>query len=334
MIITVTLNPALDYVLRPASFTPGVTNRAPSPALLPGGKGINVSRMLHRLGEKSRALGLCTGVTGGLLLNALRAEGLEPEFIHTLPAGGADVWTRINVKIAPECVEETEVNVSGPTVSADDWQALLVRLRQTVQPGDVLVLSGSVPPGVSARAYGDIMNELPCGQVRVILDTSGQPFSAALPFRPWLVKPNRAELEQAVGHSLPTDGDLIAAAHSLQAMGAGHVLISLAGDGCLLVPSADPFFTRAGRGDPDLRGTCLRMSAIKGRVVSANGAGDSMIAGLLTALSRGWNRERALRYATAAAASTAFSDTLGTRAEADKLFALCALTGDAACREI
>lgn len=334
MIYTVTLNPALDYILHPTALEPGRTNRAPAPLLVAGGKGINVSLMLHRLGQDTVPLGLCAGRTGKLLLDDMAEKGLSPAFIHTCPDGGAEVWTRINVKICVPGGGETEVNVPGPAAPAGALDRLLDIIREKVQKNDTLVLAGSVPPGLSDRVFGDIMLSVTDKNVRVVVDTTGTRLRASLPFQPYLIKPNRAELEELIGHPLPTDSDLIHAARSLQSLGAGHVLISLGGDGCLFVPSATPRHNQSARGDTDLRGDCLRMRACKGVVRSTVGAGDSMIAGFLTALSRGWTPEKILRYATAAGAATAFAEGLGTRAEVDALFALSTLSGETKCTHI
>lgn len=329
MIYTVTLNPALDYILRPASLEPGKTNRAPAPALVPGGKGINVSLMLKTLGQESLPLGLCAGQTGGLLLDGIRGKGLSPVFVHSDPAGGPDVWTRVNVKMSVPGGPETEVNVAGPAVTADALAQLTSLLTARMKKHDTLVLSGSVPPGVTDRVFGDLMMAVADKEPRVVVDTTGARLRASLPFRPYLIKPNRGELEELAGHPLTTDGALIAAARSLQLLGAGHVLISLGGEGCLFVPSDAPYNNNASRGDPDLRGSCLRLGAISGKVISTVGAGDSMIAGFLTALARGWSREKLLRFASAAGAATAFAEGLGTRASAETLFALSSLSGEA-----
>ncbi len=218
MIYTVTLNPALDHTLQLDRLQPGRLHRARAAVLTAGGKGINVSRVLTGLSVPNTALLLAAGGTGQLLQTLLQAEGVETRPLF-LPQGS----TRINVKLLAG--EETELNTPGPAVAAADFARLCAQVR-TLQPGDWLCLCGSLPPGLPADAYCRLLEAVGKG-VHTVLDTAGEALAAALPAHPGLIKPNRVELEALVGHPLPDDTSLVAAARQLQARGAGAVLVSL-----------------------------------------------------------------------------------------------------------
>lgn len=333
MIYTVTLNPAMDYNLTVHSLNRGVTGLASSAVMTPGGKGVNVSLMLHRLGLGTVPMGICAGVTGTYLLDGLRAAGLSPDFVHASPQGGPEVWTRINVKIAVVGDGEREVNVPGPTLPEGSFDTLLDKIEKRLARNDTLILSGSVPPGTGDDAYARILDRVAGRNIRVIADTTGPRLRAILPYHPYLIKPNRAELEELAGATLTDDKAIVKAARDLQQQGAGHVLVSLGGEGCLLVPSFDPAHSQADRGDGHLQGACLRMGAIAGTVHSTVGAGDAMIAGLLCGLEKGWNADNILRLATASAATVAFAEegVAVTGQDVDQLYALSAVSGKTPC---
>ena len=296
MIATVTFNPALDYELRLAALRPGEINRAEGEALRFGGKGINVSVMLGRLGAGTTALGFTAGFTGLALEEGLARAGVRTGFVR-LPAG----LTRINVKVRAE--EETELNGRGPAIPPESLEALLDRL-DGLSAGDFLVLAGSVPAGLPGGVYGRILDRLAGRGVEAVVDAEGALLRDALSRRPFLVKPNRRELEDLLGRALPTEGDLRDVAAALRRAGARNVLVSLGAGGALLL---------------DETGAFRRAAAPAGTARGSVGAGDSMVAGFLAGWLAGGRWEDALRLAVAAGSATAFADGLARREEVEAL---------------
>ena len=291
MIYTLTFNPALDYVLRLPTLREGETNRAESASIHFGGKGINVSLVLSALGVESTALGFVAGFTGEALVSHLAERGVHTHFIP-LPEG----LTRINVKLkTPEgAYPETEINTSGPAIPPPCLEALYRRL-DTLGAGDTLVLAGSIPAGLPKDTYRAIMETLDGRGIRFVVDAEGALLTETLPYRPFLVKPNRAELEGMMGRALPTEQDLRDAAADLQKRGAQNVLVSLGGDGALLLD-----------GDGRYHAT----KALPVKAVNTVGAGDSAVAGFLAGIERGY--EYALKLAMACGGATAESEGLAT----------------------
>ena len=298
MIYTLTLNPALDYVMRLPSLTEGATNRAVSTNLQFGGKGVNVSLVLSELGVENTALGFAAGFTGAALTAYLTDRGIRADFIP-LPEG----LTRINVKLkTPEGAHpETEINASGPAIPADCMDALYRKLDALTE-GDTLVLAGSIPSSLPKDTYRAIMERLAGRGIRFAVDAEGALLTETLPFHPFLIKPNRAELEGIMGRELPTDTDLEEAAAELQKRGAVNVLVSLGGDGALLL---------------DANGEYHRAKALPVVPVNTVGAGDSAVAGFLAGVGRGYGY--ALKLAMACGGATAASE--GTATE-DRIQAL------------
>lgn len=291
MIYTVTFNPAIDYVMRAENVRLGHTNRSSSEGIQFGGKGINVSCVLRELGVENTALGFIAGFTGEALASYLTEKGIRTRFI-TLPEG----LTRINVKLKTvgKSMEETEINGAGPAIP-EGSMAELNAILDTLTEGDTLVLAGSIPASLPRDVYSRILSRLAGKGIRFVIDAEGSLLTATLPYSPFLIKPNRAELEGIVGRSLPTDGDLAAAAAELQTMGARNVLISLGGDGALLL---------------DENGVCHREPAVGGKPVNTVGAGDSMVAGFIAGVDKGYGH--ALRLGLAAGGATAISEGLAT----------------------
>lgn len=298
MIYTLTLNPALDYVMRLPSVKEGATNRAVSTDLQFGGKGVNVSLVLSELGVENTALGFAAGFTGAALTAFLTERGIRADFIP-LPEG----LTRINVKLkTPQGAHpETEINASGPAIPADCMDALYRKLDALTE-GDTLVLAGSIPSSLPKDTYRTVMERLAGRGVRFVVDAEGALLTETLPFRPFLIKPNRAELEGIMGRELPTDTDLEEAAAELQRRGAMNVLVSLGGDGALLL---------------DENGEYHRAKALPVVPVNTVGAGDSTVAGFLAGVGRGYGY--ALKLAMACGGATAASE--GTATE-DRIQAL------------
>lgn len=289
MIYTVTLNPAIDYVVNLDTLTPGALNRAQGAEIFFGGKGINVSLVLKTLGFPSRALGFTAGFTGRAIREGLEAQGVETDFVH-LERG----FSRINVKILSGA--ETEINGQGPEIPSQAVTALFDKL-DALGEGDILVLSGSVPGSLPPDLYGQILARLAGKQVRTVVDAAKDLLLNALKYRPFLVKPNLRELGELFGVTLSTRAEIVEHGKKLQAMGAGNVLVSLGAQGAILV---------------DDQGEVHTCPACRGTPVNSVGAGDSMVAGFLAGLVSGDYRH-ALKLATAAGGATAFSPGLAQK---------------------
>ena len=295
MIYTVTFNPAIDYVVRlDRELQVGDVNRARGEDCVLGGKGINVSGVLRELGCESVALGFVAGETGAWLERDLAAQGLRTDFIHL-----AEGMTRINVKI--KAGTETELNGAGPSIPESAMQQLEAQL-DTLQPDDILILAGSIPKSLSQSTYERLLAGLEGHGVRAVVDATQDLLVNVLPYHPFLIKPNNHELGEIVGR----DAEITAAARALQEKGARNVLVSMAGNGALLV---------------DEHGEVHRIGCPKGKVVNSVGAGDSMVAGFVA----GWMQTRsysfALRLGTACGSATAFSLGLATKEKIDELLA-------------
>ena len=294
MIYTVTFNPALDYAMRVDRFETGETNRSSEEYIQYGGKGINVSVVLSRLGVPTVALGFVSGFTGDALTELVQAEGVTTDFIR-LQAG----MTRINVKLKGDT--ESEINAGGPAVDAQALDALFAKL-DSLQVGDTLVLAGSLARGVPRDMYARMIARLAGRGVRFVVDATGDTLKAVLPFAPFLIKPNLRELEELCGRTLASIADVVAAAQSLQAAGAQNVLVSLGKDGAVLV---------------DADGAVHTVPAHKGTPVNTVGAGDSMVAGFLAGIDKGY--AYALALGNAAGGATAFSASLATKEQIETL---------------
>lgn len=285
MVYTVTLNPALDCFVSPGRFAPGEVCRYGGARFLPGGKGVNVSLLLQSLGVETTASGIAAGFTGRELCRLLGLSGCPADFV-ILPEGN----TRLNIKILPEGQPETALNGGGPAVSMEDLAPLERRIA-ALSPGDFLVLAGSLPDSLPPDVYPRLMAAAPQG-VETVVDTSGPALTEAAKLGPFLVKPNLQELGEAFGAELSGPRDGAEYAGRLQALGARNVAVTLGGGGALLL-------TEGGR--------LLERPALPGREVSSVGAGDSFIAGFLYGWLRERDEERALDWAMAAGAATAFS---------------------------
>lgn len=297
MIYTVTLNPSLDYILPAEHFALGAVNCARGERILPGGKGINVSRVLKELGVPSVALGFAAGFTGEEFLRLAGECGVRADFLRI------SGQTRINVKIRAE--EETDINAGGPAASEEDLRALAQKLAAAPQ-GAVLVLAGSVPASLSPECYVRLLSFSGRSDFRIALDAAGRLCGQSLALAPWLVKPNRAELEELVGERLSSRSEIARAARRLQERGARNVLASLGEEGAfLLSESGEEFFIAAPRGE----------------VADTVGAGDSLLAGFIAAKEQGGSDGEALKLGVAAGSATAFRVGLATGEEIRALLA-------------
>ena len=294
MIYTVTFNPSIDYIVRLEQFMPGEINRVNYEQILPGGKGINVSIVLKNLGHDSTALGFLAGFTGVAMQQMLHTFGVTDDFVRL-----DDGFSRINVKIKAE--RETEINGQGPVITQEAQRALFEKLDRLTH-GDTLVLAGSIPNTLPDDMYERIMEHLAGRGIRIVVDATKNLLRRVLKYRPFLIKPNNHELGEMFGIELKTDDDIIFHAKKLQEEGATNVLISMAGDGAILLTSEGVFY---------------RSAAPKGTLVNSVGAGDSMVAGFLAGfMESDGDYERAFYMGVATGSASAFSENLATREEA------------------
>lgn len=296
MIYTVTFNPAIDYTVKLSALIPGGLNRNLAEDYLFGGKGINVSGVLKNLDVDSVALGFVAGFTGEGLEKGLQDQGIATRFIRV-----AQGMTRINVKVKAR--EETEINGIGPVITPEDMQALYTIL-DALLPGDILVLSGSIPSCLPDNTYETILARLEGRQILTVVDATKDLLVNVLKYHPFLIKPNNHELGEIFGEVPVTDAQIIACAEKLQEMGGRNILVSLAGDGALLLDEA---------------GNHHRIGCPKGQLVNSVGAGDSMVAGFLAGYLQTGDYGYALKLGTAAGSATAFSIGLGEKKLIDEL---------------
>ena len=290
MIYTVTLNPALDYTIQVQNMTLGHINRTAQEHLFAGGKGINVSSILKQLNTESTALGFIADFTGIQLKDMLEAQGIKTDLIQVKQG-----MTRINVKIKSST--ETEINGKGPLIQNEDFELLLNKLSHLNQE-DVLVLSGSIPSCMPADTYERILEQVHHCNACVFVDAEKKLLMNTLKYHPFFIKPNKNELEQMFDVTLKSDEDILIYAKKLQEMGAKNVLVSMAGDGALLVCED---------------GTSIRMNAAHGTLVNSVGAGDSMVAGFLAGWLKTRSYEKALLLGSACGSATAFSAGLADK---------------------
>lgn len=297
MITTLTWNPSLDYVVTVQNFQQGKTNRTMEEQLYPGGKGINVSLVLKRLGITSRILGFSAGFSGKEIERLIKELGLEPEFIP-LSSG----YSRINVKWKDS--DSTELNGMGPMVTKQEISLLYDKLEK-LNTGDILVLAGSVSRGMTKRVYREIMDHLAGKGVRFVVDACGELLRQTLEARPFLVKPNHQELEELFGVKIQNIKEAAYYGKKLQKEGVENVLVSMGGEGAVLVA-----------GD----GKTWYQKVPKGAVVNTVGSGDSMVAGFLTGFLEHGEYKNALALGTAAGSASAFSEELAHKKEIIHLF--------------
>ncbi len=295
MVYTVTFNPAVDYVVHTDEIAVGGVNRAKSEKIFFGGKGINVSMVLSELGVKSKALGFIAGFTGDAIEKGVAEKGVEADFVR-LESG----FSRINVKI--KSGEETELNGQGPAIDGKALDKLYEKL-DALRDGDTLVLAGSIPGSLPADIYEKILERLQNKNIKTVVDATKDLLLNVLKYKPFLIKPNNHELGEMFGVTLKTTDEIKQYAGRLADMGARNVLVSMAGDGALLLDE---------NGKTHICGVC------RGTVKNSVGAGDSMVAGFIAGSQNG-DYEYALKLGTAAGGATAFSDGLAEKALIDEL---------------
>lgn len=296
VIYTVTFNPSLDYIVSVKDFRPGMTNRTSSELMLAGGKGINVSIVLGNLGIKNTALGFIAGFTGDEIVRRLHNGGINSEFIKI-----NDGISRINIKL--KSIDGTEINGQGPHIDSSHIEQLMNRLRR-LESGDVLVLAGSIPAGISDNIYKDIMDMLKDKGVQIVVDATSRLLTNVLEYNPFFIKPNQHELGDIFNVTLNTQEEVIPYALELKKMGAVNVCVSMGGKGAILV--ADD-------------GNVYKAKAPDGILKNSVGAGDSLVAGFLSGWIEKKDYEYAFRKGVATGSASAFSERLATNGEVNDL---------------
>lgn len=293
MIYTVTFNPSLDYVIKVTNLHLGQINRTQAEAIFAGGKGINVSIVLSHLGIKSKCLGFIAGFTGNEIESKLNTTyGCEPDFIKL-----SDGISRINVKIHSE--EESEINGQGPIISRSDVTKLYKKLDE-MQENDILVLAGSVPSSLPTNIYNNILRRLKDKNIKVVVDAEKDLILNIVEQKPFLIKPNHKELEEIFDTEIKTKDDVIKYAKILQEKGAQNVMVSLGGEGAILLTSDGGIF---------------EAEAPTGAVVNSVGSGDAMIAGFLAGYLNSQDYSEAFKLGLASGSASAFSEDLATGEE-------------------
>ena len=292
MIYTVTFNPSLDYIVSVDDFKLGLTNRTSSELILPGGKGTNVSTVLKNLGLESTALGFVAGFTGNEIVKRLNDIGIKSDFISI-----ENGISRINLKL--KSIDGTEINGAGPDISEDKVNELMDKLNQ-LKEGDVLVLAGSIPSSMSDNIYRDIMADLKDRGVMIVVDATKDLLLNVLEYHPFLIKPNNHELGEIFDVKLTTREEVIPYGRKLQEKGARNVLVSMAGEGAVLIAEDGQVFDAP---------------APKGKLINGVGAGDSMVAGFVAGWIEKQDYEYAFHMGVASGSASAFSENLATKEE-------------------
>lgn len=296
MIYTVTFNPSIDYIVSVDDFRLGYVNRTSAELMFPGGKGINVSMVLSNLGVANTALGFLAGFTGKSVQGMLEGNGVNADFIKV-----SEGLTRINVKIRAQ--QESEINGMGPAIKQKDIDALYQKL-DGLKDGDILVLAGSIPSVMPGTMYSDIMEHLKDRDIKVVVDATKDLLVNVLKYKPFLIKPNNHELGEIYGVELKTREDVVPYAKKMQEAGARNVLISMAGEGAVLVAE---------------NGEVYKSKSPVGKVKNSVGAGDSMVAGFITGYLETGDYKEALRKGLLTGSASAFSDELATKEEVEEL---------------
>lgn len=290
MIYTITFNPALDYIIGMDNFNLGHVNRTSSEHIFAGGKGINVSIVLNNLGVENKALGFIAGFTGDEIERRVKEFGCKTDFIK-LENG----MSRINVKIKADV--ESEINGAGPDISKEALDNLFEKLEK-LESGDIVVLAGSIPKSINSDIYEIIMTRLKDKGIKFIVDTTGDSLKKVLKYKPFLIKPNHHELGELFDVKLNNKEEVIEYAKKLKEMGPSNVIISMAGDGAVLIKE---------------NGEVITSNVPKGVVKNSVGAGDSMVAGFIAGFLKSENVEEGFKLGVATGSASAFSEGLATK---------------------
>ncbi|WP_078381645.1 1-phosphofructokinase [Sutcliffiella halmapala] len=294
MIYTITLNPSIDYIMQVDSFHVGEVNRAETTMYYPGGKGINVSRVLKRLGADTTALGYTAGFTGNFIKEKLIGEQVAVRLIEV------EGNSRINVKLKAN--QETEINGTGPIIDENAVASLLAQL-DTLTTTDIVVLAGNIPNTMPETIYETLIQKCTVKGAKVVLDTGGSTLKALLRYKPFLIKPNHHELGDLFDVSISTIEEAIHFAGKIHAQGVENIVVSMAGEGALLYANEGVYIAKAP----------------KGVVKNSVGAGDSLVAGFLAGYVKHNDIKEALCLGIASGSATAFSDDLCQKEEVEKL---------------
>ncbi|MFM1534303.1 1-phosphofructokinase [Helcococcus ovis] len=297
MIYTLTLNPAIDHVVKLDKLEIGETNRMHEENISAGGKGINVSKILKNLGENSIVLGYIAGFTGNEIDRILKEEGLSTDFIYI-----RDGFTRINTKIKSE--KETEINGLGLKICKQEIEKLFDKLDD-IKDGDYLFLSGSIPSSMDNGFYAKIMERLFSKNVNIAVDTTGGALVKTLKYSPKIIKPNLRELEELFNCQIAENVQIERYSKRLQEMGAKNIIISMGGDGAYFLSE---------------KGDSIFLEAPKGNVIDTVGSGDSMLAGFIFALKNNFSLVEAFKFSVSCGSATAFSEKLATKNEIYKIY--------------
>ena len=295
-IYTITFNPALDYISQVENFEIGKINRTQTEKILPGGKGLNVSIVLKNLGIESTALGFVAGFTGEELKTDIEQRGIKTDFVKVEKG-----LTRINVKISSK--EETALNGNGPEVTEENIEQLLKKI-DNIKSDDTVILAGNIPKCINNNIYEIICKKLEQNKVRFIVDATKELLMNVLKYKPFLIKPNREELEETFKEKIETKEEIVEHAKRLQEIGAQNVLISLGGEGAILVTTENKEYF---------------LNAPKGKVLNTVGAGDSMVAGFVAGYEKSGDYEYAFKVGIATGSASAFSMNLATAEEVANL---------------
>lgn len=299
MIYTITLNPALDYIIKTQKFILGEINLSQAEYTLPGGKGVNVSIILKQLGIDSIALGFIAGFVGEEIERQAKKYGVKTDFIKI-----ENQISRINVKITTQS-EETAINGKGPLIN-QSYIELLYKKLDMIKNGDTLVLAGRIPQGVKEEIYEEICKKVDKKEVRIVVDATGDTLVKTLKYHPFLIKPNQYELGEIFGIEISNQDEAIEYAKRLQQEGAQNVLVSMGSKGAILI---------------DENGKAYKRKALNtNKIINTVGAGDSMVAGFIAGYELFSNYEKALQMGIAVATATASSIFLATKEDIYKLF--------------
>lgn len=296
MIYTVTFNPSIDYIVDVKNFELGSVNRTSTELMFPGGKGINVSMVLSNLGFENTALGFLAGFTGKSVQKMLEVNGVNADFIDV-----EEGLTRINVKIRAQ--QESEINGMGPAIKESDIEKLYEKL-DNIKDGDILVLAGSIPAVMPETMYSDIMEHLKDKDVKIVVDATKDLLLNVLKYKPFFIKPNNHELGEIFGVELNTRDEVVPYAKKMQEKGARNVLVSMAGEGAVLVAED---------------GQVYKSPCPEGKVKNSVGAGDSMVAGFIAGYLESGDYKKALNKGLVTGSASAFSDNLATKEEVEAL---------------
>lgn len=295
MIYTLTLNPSIDYVIKIDQFSDGETLRSNAEEKYPGGKGIMVSKLLKNLGENSINIGFLGGFTGDFIRKKLNDLGIEEDFTNI------EDDSRINVKLKYET--ETEINAQGPQITEEEIEEFLNYLDQ-LQEDDFVIISGSIPKSLGDDFYRVIVNLLEMNNVRFALDTSGKKLFKLSSYKPFLVKPNKKELEEIFEDKIDSDEKIVKYARKLIDQGAENVIVSLGKDGSIFVDNS----------------VIYKAKPIEGKLINSVGSGDSMVAGYIFGYMKGLSKFDSYKLAASCGSATAFSPDIAEKELINEIF--------------